>query len=301
MVHTSRMARIHHAAEKYFDGYPAERDLVRPLLAAFEVTWASRQRRGRGEIAAYFLKPERFIAELFGTDREILFVYAPFPTLQARTIELHDMVASQHATRLDPMGSILVAPPSTTKRFVQEYLATNPERPPIVAFSVDELAALTDTSALRAALISQLFKRDLFAVESPLKSDALFFGRASVVSELLDRFRAGQSSGLFGLRRIGKTSVLYALGRRSVHDNLGGVAYVDTSNPGLHKSRWWGVLQQLVQAIAKPFDLKRGERSHVRALTIEYDEGNAARHFKSDVDELRRRMPEQRLLLALTK
>lgn len=255
--------------------------------------------RGNSEIAAYFLKPQRFISELLGTDREILFVYSPFPKLQARTIELHDAVARQHSTRLDPIGSILVASPPDTKSFVREFLTTEPGRPPIVALSVDELLALADINALRAALISQLFQRDLFAVEAPLKSDALFFGRASVVAELLDRFRAGQSSGLFGLRRIGKTSVLFALGRRSVDGSLGGFAYVDTSNPGLHKSRWWGVLQQLVQTIAKPFSLARGERSRIRALTIEYDEGSAARHFKSDVDELRLRMPEQRLLLAL--
>ena len=294
------MARIHPAVEKaYFDNYPAERELIRPLLPAFDVTWASRQRRGNAEIAAYFLKPERFISELLGTNREILFVYSPFPTLQARTIVLHDAVAAQHSTRLDPMGSILVAPPTDTKRFVQEFLATQPERPPIVAFSMDDLAALADINALRAALTGQLFKRDLFAVESPLQSDALFFGRASVVAELLDRFRAGQSSGLFGLRRIGKTSVLFAIGRRCVDGNLGGFTYVDTSNPGLYKSRWWGVLQQLVQGIAKPFDLKRGERSHIRALTIEYDEGSAARHFKADLNELMKRMPEKRLLLAL--
>ena len=294
------MARIHPAVENsYFDRYPAERDLIRPLLPAFDITWASRQRDGNAEIAAYFLKPETFIAELLGTDREILFVYAPFSTLQARTILLHDAVATQHSTRLDPVGSILVAPSPDTKRFVHDFLATQPDRPPIVALSMDELAALADVNALRAALINQFFKRDLFAIESPLKSDALFFGRTSVVAELLDRFRAGQSSGLFGLRRIGKTSVLYALGRRSVDGKLGGFTYVDTSNPSLHKSRWWGALQQLVQAIAQPFDLKRGERSHIRALTIEYDEGSAARHFKSDVDELRKRMPEQRLLLGL--
>ena len=294
------MARIHPAVENsYFDQYPAERDLVRPLLPAFDVTWASRKRDGNAEIAAYFLKPEHFIAELLGTDREILFVYAPFAKLQARAILLHDSVAAQHSTRLDPVGSILVAPPTDTKRFVHAFLATQPERPPIVAFSLEELAALDSVNALRAALISQFFNRNLFAVESPLKSDTLFFGRTSVVAELLDRFRAGQSSGLFGLRRIGKTSVLYALGRRSVAGKLGGFAYVDTSNPSLHKSRWWGALQQLVQAIATPFALKRGERSHIRALTVEYDEGTAARHFKSDVENLIQRMPDQRLLLAL--
>ena len=82
------MARIHSAVENsYFDQYPAKRDLVRPLLPAFDVTWASRKRDGNAEIAAYFLKPEHFIAELLGTDREILFVYAPFAKLQARATQ----------------------------------------------------------------------------------------------------------------------------------------------------------------------------------------------------------------------
>lgn len=294
------MARIHPAAEtSYFDNYPAERDLVRPFLPAFDVTWASRKRDSNSEIAVYFLKPEQFIAELLGTDREILFVYAPFPTLQARTISLHDAVAAQYSTRLDPVGSILVAPSQDSRRFVHDYLATQPERPPIAALSIDELAGLATVNDLRAVLIGQFFKRDLFALESPLKSDALFFGRTSVVAELLDRFRAGQSSGLFGLRRIGKTSVLYALGRRTVDGDLGGFTYVDTSNPSLHKSRWWDVLQQLVQATATPFALKRGERSHIRALTIEYEERSAARHFKSDIQNLMERMPKKKFLVAL--
>ena len=273
--------------------------MVRPLLSCFDVTWAGRVKDGKSEVAAYFLKPARFVAELLGTERELLLVYSPYPALQARAIALHDSIASKNAQRLDPLGSILVSPSDKTRAFVKGYLDTAPERPPIVALSSQELQSLSDATQVRQILIDQLFRRDLFGLESPLRTDTLFFGRQKIVTELLDRFRSGQSSGLFGLRRIGKTSVLYALGRRCEGGRIAGFAYLDTSSPGLYKGRWWKALQRVIEAIADPFDLRRGERSHIRGLTVEYDEENAAGHFKADIDTLRRRMPEKRLLLAL--
>lgn len=61
---------------------------LRPFLTSFDVTKAFRRQDGRGEVAAYYLKPERFIAELLGIDREILLVYSPYKEFQARTIQL---------------------------------------------------------------------------------------------------------------------------------------------------------------------------------------------------------------------
>ena len=232
-------------------------------------------------------------------EREILLAYAPYPSLQARTLKLHDEVTARDKLRLDPMGSVLVSDDPETTAKVRSFVETDPERPPIVALSRDALASILTVNDLRGLLFHQLFQRDLFALESPLRTDTTFFGRDDIVSQLLDRFRSGQNSGLFGLRRIGKTSVLYALRRRVASGSLGGTAYLDLSNPSTYQSRWYNLLQQIVRTLAEPLELARGDRSKVRALTISYGEHDAANHFKADIQRLFGHFTGSRLLVLL--
>src|SRR6266542_2123895 len=103
------MGTIHpQAKESYFDYYTGDLPLVKPFLAGFDVTRAYRKHAGRAEVAAFYLKPETYMAELLGADRELLLVHAPFPQAQARSIQLHDQILSEERVRLDPVGSILV-------------------------------------------------------------------------------------------------------------------------------------------------------------------------------------------------
>jgi hypothetical protein len=84
------LGQIHPVAFEYFKQYPLDREIVQPFLSAFDVTTAFRKESGRGRVAVFYLKPERFIAEFLGLERELLLVYAPFPEFQARTIQFHD-------------------------------------------------------------------------------------------------------------------------------------------------------------------------------------------------------------------
>jgi hypothetical protein len=294
------MGQIHpEAAAAHFGRSPEHRAVVRPFLLGFDVTRAFWHNRGDARIACFYLKPERFIAEQVGIEREILLAYAPYPKLQARTLKLHDEVTADDRLRLDPMGSILVADDPDTSAVVRSFVDADPERPPIVSQSREALGNVTTIDSLRALLFQQLFRRDLFALESPLRSDTTFFGREEVVSQLLDRFRSGQNSGLFGLRRIGKTSVLYALRRRVVGGGLGGTVYLDLSNPSTYQGRWFELLQQIIRTLSEPLNLERGDRSKIRALNVTYGERDAASHFKADVQRLFGHFAGARVMLLL--
>lgn len=294
------MGRIHPDAEAaHFSRYPENRELVRPFLTEFDVTRAFWHTRGSDRIACFYLKPSAFIAELVGLEREVLLAYAPYPELQARTLKLHDEVVASDKLRLDPIGSFLVADDPETNAAVRRFVESDSERPPIVALSREAAATIGTATDLRSILFKQLFQRDLFALESPLRTDTTFFGRDEVVSQLLDRYRSGQNSGLFGLRRIGKTSVLYALRRRIASGGLGGSAYLDLSNPSTYQCRWYDLLQQIVRAFAEPLKLERGDRSKIRALTITYGEKDAATHFKADVQRLFGHFGASRMLVLL--
>jgi AAA-like domain len=293
------VGRIHPEAERvHFSTRPHDRKVVRPFLLGFDVTKAIRWSKGPDSIIAFYLKAERTMADLLGLERELLMVYSPFEEFQARSIELLDALASTERVRLDPLGSVLISDAPNVRDAVREYLATDSDRAPIVALSTRDLAAVTDLSQLKAVFIEQYFRRDLFALESPLRHDTLFFGRQEVLSRLIDRFRTGQNTGLFGLRRMGKTSVLYALGRRCREDDLGGFTYIDLSNPGLYGRRWRDLLRAIVRSVVE--SLPADKRPYnIRAMRYSYSDDNAAYHFKNDMALVRSVLPKQRLLIAL--
>src|SRR5436309_7729602 len=181
------MGRIHPDAEQaYFSRKPEVRAIAQPFLSAFDVTRGFTKIRGQDRLECFYLRGEPFMAELIGLERELFVAYAPFPQFQARTIKVHDDVVAEDRIRLDPVGTVLVSDDPRTTAAVREYLLSDPERPPIVALARAELLDIHDANALRTLFVEHLFRRDLFALESPLRTDTTFFGRNEIVAELFD-------------------------------------------------------------------------------------------------------------------
>jgi predicted AAA+ superfamily ATPase len=73
----------------------------------------------------------------------------------------------------------------------------------------------------------------LFDYQLPLDSDLFFFGRDQIVADHLDAIRRSQNRGLFGLRKTGKTSILYKLKRQMEREGLGAFLYYDCKMPSI--------------------------------------------------------------------
>ena len=68
------------------------------------------------------------------------------------------------------------------------------------------------TKSLTLAIQRQFFMKDLYYVSNAITSRRAFFGRAALVTELVSTLRSGNSHiALFGLRKMGKTSILYRI------------------------------------------------------------------------------------------
>ena len=135
---------------------------------------------------------------------------------------------------------------------------------------------------LRARIAETIGTLDLFGMLSPITSDRYFFGRNDLVQQLIVRLiERGENAGLFGLRKTGKTSVLYALSRR-LEDRPILTEYIDCQNPGIHAARWWQVLETLSERCAD--SVKRDRKRTV--TTSRYDERNAGNLFLKDVRAL---------------
>ena len=93
-------------------------------------------------------------------------------------------------------------------------------------------------NALRSVLDTWIYRRDLFARTYPVFGKR-FFGRARILAELKDAIVSGKPSGIFGLRKVGKTSLLRECQRRATASG-DIVVYVDLLRvpAGANDARW---------------------------------------------------------------
>jgi hypothetical protein len=87
--------------------------------------------------------------------------------------------------------------------------------PAIIPVTQSQLESPDDPMAvLRQVLDRWLYRRDLFAQNFPV-TGRRFFGRDRPLAELRDAIASGTAAGIFGLRKVGKTSLLKEIQRRS--------------------------------------------------------------------------------------
>ena len=92
----------------------------------------------------------------------------------------------------------------------------NRPQPAIVPITQSEMeTSKGKLDTLRTILDRWLFRRDLFATNSPV-SGSKFFGRDKPLAELRDAISSSTCAGVYGLRKVGKTSLLQESRRRSM-------------------------------------------------------------------------------------
>lgn len=274
--------------------------VLRYFLPAFDVTYTSisRYRKSTTHTKYVFMKPEQPFKEGFGFEREILCIFSEKDDFQAKDAEIVDIIYNENKARVDPFVCILLSECDEINEKIDKLTYKDPDNICIVPFSIPWLLKnKPQISDIRTIFQNYMYARDLFSFESPIKKDISFFGREDILLLFIDRFRQGQNSGLFGLRKIGKTSVLYAIERRIKSKNIGGTLYFDCTNPSFYKSRWFKCLQTLIQHLVKemniPYSLK------INALNLDYDEQNAAAYFEEDVLIIMEKENVERILLML--
>jgi predicted AAA+ superfamily ATPase len=110
-----------------------------------------------------------------------------------------------------------------------------------------------------------------------LKKDTYFFGRTNLINEILNRYHSGEHTSLFGLRKSGKTSIVYAIQRRLESDN-GCVVSLDCESPSVHRLQWNELLERLVKLY------HQAKRSKLKIDTEgRYNPKTAADSFEEDI------------------
>ena len=266
------------ANEAYFKFKTEEQELASRLDEGFDVTYGN----SWGELAMWLCDPKSHMRERFGFSRELLGIYSKHPRTDARVLTAIENISRrpEFKHRMERAIVLLVhnGDPEETRNLLKEH----PDWIIVPIAAVELNNPTRGALFLRAQIANTIGTLDLFGMSSPITTDRYFFGRNDLVQQLIVRLiERGENAGLFGLRKTGKTSVLYAVSRRLAEQPTL-IEYIDCQNPGIHAARWWQVLESVAERCADSV-----KRTHKRTVaTSRYDERNAGNLFLKDVRAL---------------
>lgn len=199
-----------------------------------------------------FLKPVDFITQNFNLNREIVLILSHYDTFEARALDVLDNLDAQRL-RLEEICCMVASNDSNIETVINDLLKSNNESRIIVPFTYSELLGDESGDLVVNKMRRHFFSRDLFGIQIALKKDIYFFGRRDLIQELVSKHENGENSGIFGLRKTGKTSILYGVMRTLNRKNSLPV-FIDCQT--LHNLTWNMALHYVVQRIVLDGQLK---------------------------------------------
>lgn len=267
-----------------------EREIVSKFSKFFGVTFSRMGSFKHKRYAIDFLQPNEIMQRNYNLSNEFLLLFSNYQSFDTRTFDLVDKTLEDFSNRLDKLCVFVVSDDDKFISKVSRLIEDQKDFRLVVPFTYKEVQSNNfNLEFLNDRMRQFLYSRDLFSFESPIQKDDFFYGRSQVVQHLYSKYSAGEQSGLFGLRKIGKTSVLYALERTLIHRN-GKSIFIDCQSPSVHKQRWFELLDHIVEVIYRKYSLKREQ------LLGKYTDKSAAINFEYELIKLYRDLDENRIL-----
>jgi hypothetical protein len=191
------------ALEKLFPVAAEHRKMLKALGSQFVYAKTFRAPDGKN-LGLALARFSGAIEAAFGITREVMFFYTPYRDLQIRTFTWAKEELASLSRGATPDLVLFHSP--------DERLTIKLEDWSRLAFTAIPLDARLnpDPISLVRLIREHVYARDLFYETTPVRGDR-FFGRKTILQELRDDVTNQRVSGLFGLRKSGKTSILLQL------------------------------------------------------------------------------------------
>lgn len=281
MTSINTMPGIHRSAsESLFLLNDEEKKIVRKLSQHnWYITRVSKISLGGGNYGYALIKPVDSIARLFNIYREMLVVFSSYEKFEPRAFDVIDKLNVQEL-RLEEICYIIISRDPDIGNAINKILKSNQESRVLVPFTYEELSSENIDDIFVNRMRHEFFSRDLFGIQDPLKCDLYFFGRRELVHELVGKHENNENCGIFGLRKTGKTSILFSV-ERTLNKKKSIPILLDCQT--LHNKPWNKALQYIIQTIID----KGGFSQQLIVLENErFEEYNAADSFFSDIKTL---------------
>lgn len=223
------------------------------------------------------------VAEMFDAHLEIQLVYAEYAEVEPRLLELVQRRISTNA-RVDH-GLFMVA---SLDADVQRLLRRRRGEFAAIDLHLGDLGS--NAPDVRHRMSEVLTAVDHYDMTTPVHNAAGFFGRVDELQQIISAIERGQSVGVFGLRKTGKTSLLNFVasrrrdaGRAVVWVDISGLASADDFRVRLLEGAW---------EATKGLDDQIGEPPRLRTLNrsgeLKVELGLMRLHWLRDLEELSR-------------
>lgn len=228
-----------------------EKEIAKKWSELWFITSAGKRSVNNSDYKFMLAKPTSSVEEAFGISQEIVIILSPYDSFQARTLEAYDHITAELIEqRYEKLCYVLISADDQIENKLSEYL-TKQENQVIVPFSYASFEQnKSDMHFIRNQMRRFFYSRDLFDYSEPLKKDTFFFGRSEIVTQIISKHRAGQNYGLFGLRKTGKTSIIYDILRKCSAQGFIAVN-IDCQSPSFNMRRWNGALYYVINEIVK--------------------------------------------------
>lgn len=237
------------------------------------------------------IKPTRAFKEMFNIEREVAVVFSPYSDFEPRSVVAIDYVFDYYPDlRLENVCCILISKDKNIQSKISNLLKGDPESRVIIPFSYEDFFYAANTYFIKNRFRNFFFERDLFAFESPITKDFFFFGRSKLIQKLINRHKTKENSGLFGLRKTGKTSVVNGVHRALKVDGIPSVV-IDCQDTAFNQKRWFKALLFLMKEIKKQNNIQSQLEPDDK-----YNEEQASESFEKDIKRVYKKLRQQPIL-----
>ena len=171
--------------------HPEQESILKPFLNGFDINYAEVKSINNTTIFSYMIKPEDFMKEAFGLEKEILLVYSPFDTLEPRALQAANMLFKMfpYMNRIDTLNFFMVSKDPAIQNYAGIMSFSEEESRSLVPFLYSDLISSTsDNWYVRKILKKNFYDVDLFGYTLPIRDEASFLGGTKLLHDTLMRF-----------------------------------------------------------------------------------------------------------------
>ena len=234
-----------------------------------------------GEYVAVIARGSKRVQSILGIDREILILGNVYNDQQPRSVQFAKRLVADSEGRLETTVCIIVHQDPRGNAKLKRWGRENG----IAVIPVyTGNGILPRGQELERLLSYEFFTQDPFDITGPVANDAQFFGRRTEAQELARKLQLGQIRSCFGIRKIGKTSILHrVLGE--IKENYAAVTlFIDCQRDDVFALDAAGLLSSLASSLRA---LKSSGRlyAEVDAVPTEKTLAEAAQEFQFVLSE----------------
>ena len=233
-----------------------EKEIAHNIAKTLYVTRGGREIYINSCLYKYMLvKPTNTFTTLFNINREFVVIFSDYVNFEHRSLdaasEAYRYIPSE--LRLDRGFHVLISNDNDVEQKIKELYKDTNYNSVVIPFSYKELLSKDFTPEIIIDRFKDyLFNADLFATSTPIENDLFFFGRRDYVQDIASKCKSGMHCGIFGLRRSGKTSLLFAA-QRILRNEEYNVVFIPCQKD-LAMQNWKSALYIIVKNIATVLD-----------------------------------------------